>query len=38
MKSIVAAMFMVNPEEIILPQFQEIDKRSAIKMSKQELW
>ena len=30
MKSIVAAMFMVNPEEIILPQFQEIDKRSAV--------
>jgi hypothetical protein len=30
MKSIVAAMFMVNPEEIIMPTFDAIDKRSAV--------
>jgi hypothetical protein len=30
MKSIVAAMFMVNPEEIFLPDFDAIDKRSAV--------
>jgi hypothetical protein len=30
MKSIIAAMFMVNPEEILLPEFDTIDKRSAV--------
>jgi len=30
MKSIVAAMFMVTPEEIPLPVFDQIDKRSAV--------
>jgi hypothetical protein len=30
MKSIVAALFIVEPEEIILPDFDAIDKRSAV--------
>jgi hypothetical protein len=30
MKNIVAAMFMVTPEEIILPDYDTIDKRSAV--------
>lgn len=30
LKSIVAAMFMVSPEEIPLPPFDTIDKRSAV--------
>lgn len=30
MKSIVAAMFMISPEEIIIPEFDTIDKRSAV--------
>lgn len=30
MKTIVAAMFMVGPEEIHLPEFDAIDKRSAV--------
>lgn len=30
MKSIVAAMFMVSPEEIHLPEYDAIDKRSAV--------
>lgn len=30
MKSIIAAILMVNPEEIILPEFDVIDKRSAV--------
>lgn len=30
MKNIVAAMFMVDPEKIFLPEFDEIDKRSAV--------
>lgn len=30
MKNIVAAMFFVNPEEIILPDYDTIDKRSAV--------
>lgn len=30
MKNIVAAMFMVNPEKIVLPVFDEVDKRSAV--------
>jgi hypothetical protein len=30
MKSIVAAMFIVTPEQIYLPEFTEIDKRSAV--------
>ncbi len=30
MKSIVAAMFMVSPEQIHLPEYDAIDKRSAV--------
>ena len=30
MKQIVAAMFMVSPEEIHIPEYQVIDKRSAV--------
>lgn len=30
MKNIVAAMFMVSPEKISIPQFDEVDKRSAV--------
>lgn len=30
MKSIIAAMFMVNPDEIIMPDYDVIDKRSAV--------
>lgn len=30
MKSVVAGMFQVNPYEIILPDFDDIDKRSAV--------
>lgn len=30
MKNIVAAMFFVNPDEIILPDYDVIDKRSAV--------
>jgi hypothetical protein len=30
MKVIVAAMFMVSPEEILLPDYDAIDKRSAV--------
>lgn len=30
MKSIIAAMFMVNPEEILMPDYDVIDKRSAV--------
>lgn len=30
MKSVIAAMLMINPEEILLPEFDEIDKRSAV--------
>jgi hypothetical protein len=30
MKNIVAAMFMVEPEEIIIPHYDTIDKRSAV--------
>lgn len=30
MKNIVAAMFMVSPEEILLPDYDAIDKRSAV--------
>lgn len=30
MKSIIAAMFMVAPEEILLPDYDLIDKRSAV--------
>jgi hypothetical protein len=30
MKGIVAAMFMVNPENIIMPDYDAIDKRSAV--------
>ena len=30
MKVIVAAMFMVSPEEIILPNYDAVDKRSAV--------
>lgn len=30
MKSIVAAMFMVSPDEIHLPEYDAIDKRSAV--------
>lgn len=30
MKSIIAAMFMVNPDEIIMPDYDMIDKRSAV--------
>lgn len=30
MKSIIAAMFMVTPEEILLPDYDVIDKRSAV--------
>lgn len=31
MKSIIAAMFMVNPDEILMPDYDVIDKRSAVK-------
>lgn len=30
MKSIIAAQLMINPEEILLPDFDKIDKRSAV--------
>lgn len=30
MKSIIAAVLMINPEEILLPEYDEIDKRSAV--------
>lgn len=30
MKNIVAAMFMITPEEILLPDYDQIDKRSAV--------
>lgn len=30
MKGIVAAMFRINPENIIIPDFDQIDKRSAV--------
>lgn len=30
MKSIIAAMFIVSPEEILLPDYDVIDKRSAV--------
>lgn len=30
MKSIIAAMFMVNPDEILMPDYDVIDKRSAV--------
>ena len=30
MKNIVAAMFFVTPEEIIIPDYDAIDKRSAV--------
>lgn len=30
MKSVIAAMFMVNPEEILMPDYDVIDKRSAV--------
>lgn len=30
MKSVIAAMLMINPEEILLAEFDEIDKRSAV--------
>lgn len=30
MKSIVAALFRITPDEIIIPQFDQIDKRSAV--------
>jgi hypothetical protein len=30
MKNIVAGMFLVGPEEIILPDYNRIDKRSAV--------
>lgn len=30
MKQIVAAMFMVSPDEIIIPEYSAIDKRSAV--------
>jgi len=30
MKNIVAGMFMVTPEQIIVPDYDEIDKRSAV--------
>ncbi|HTJ52654.1 MAG TPA: hypothetical protein VL443_24530 [Cyclobacteriaceae bacterium] len=30
MKQIVAAMFMVSPDQILLPDFDSIDKRSAV--------
>jgi hypothetical protein len=30
MKNVVAAMFMVSPEEITIPDYDQIDKRSAV--------
>lgn len=30
MKSIIAAVLMITPEQILLPEFDEIDKRSAV--------
>lgn len=30
MKQVVAAMFMVSPEEIMIPDFDSLDKRSAV--------
>lgn len=30
MKNIVAGMFLVGPEEILLPRFDKVDKRSAV--------
>lgn len=30
MKQVVAAMFMVSPDEIIIPEYNAIDKRSAV--------
>lgn len=30
MKSIIAAVLMITPEEIIMPEYDEIDKRSAV--------
>lgn len=30
MKSVIAAQLMVSPEEILLPEYDEIDKRSAV--------
>lgn len=30
MKSIIAAMFMVNPDEVLMPDYDVIDKRSAV--------
>lgn len=30
MKSIIAAMFMVQPDEVIIPDYDTIDKRSAV--------
>jgi hypothetical protein len=30
MKSIIAAVLMINPEQILMPEYDEIDKRSAV--------